>query len=104
MIEGNNWAYLGKTKLYNFLKAEGFTIPRVMRDTEYKKYRGDEWLKCDDVELFAVRGKRISVSVYVYDEATDKRHETEYDCYTLFAGVWKKYYQRIGKTIKIEKV
>ena len=104
MKQEKKWAYLGKTKLYNFLKAEGFNVPRTMRETEYKKYRGDEWLECDDVRIWCVRGKRISVSVYEYDEETDKRHETEYYCYALFGGVWKKHYWRIGNKIGYEKV
>ena len=104
MKQGNKWAYLGKTKLYNFLKAEGFNVPRTMRQFGYEKYRGNEWMKTDDVGIWCVRGKSISVSVYEYDEETDKRHETEYYCYALFEGVWKKHYWHIGNKIGYEKV
>lgn len=99
MDKKSSWAYLGKTKLYNFLKEEGYNVPRTMREMEYHKYRGNEWLNCDDVKIWCVRGKSISVSIYEYDEETDKRHETEYYCYMLIDGIWKKFYQRIGSKI-----
>lgn len=99
-----HWKYLGKTRLYNFLKAKGFTVSFVMRDMEYKKYRGSEFLKGDNVELSAEYGRHICVSVYEYDEELDERIETEYYCFMLVDKIWYKHYSRIGNKIWYEKL
>lgn len=44
--------YQGKRKLYEFLKTHGFAVPNIKK-MRYDFYRGSEWIKCDEINLFA---------------------------------------------------
>lgn len=44
--------YAGKTALYKFLKEHGYDVPK-MKDMRYEKYRGTEWLKYWQLELYS---------------------------------------------------
>ncbi len=97
--------YFGKRYLHNFLTAQGFEPPK-MKDFEYGKNRGDEWIKTDDekkFDLFCVRQKAMYLSVFEYDDSTDKDYETERYGYKLVGGEWKLEYKRIGQRIEVAR-
>lgn len=46
--------YYGKRYLYNFLKEHGYSVP-LLKDMEYKCYRGSEWLKSEPLASFSAK-------------------------------------------------
>lgn len=91
--------YLGIRKLKNWTK-ERFSI----RDKfEYGKFRGDEWLKGEYIDIFCVQGRLIHVSLYQYCEIEEVRKETERRSYYLENEEWVLRYQRSSKNIKVYK-
>ena len=80
--------YQGKRKLYNFLKAQGFTVPK-MKEMQYKFYRGKEWLRCDEIGLFR-NFPNITVTTYAYDEEKDKDIEVGFFSYRNGECVYKR--------------
>ena len=71
--------YLKKTKMYNIAKSvfDILDMP-VLKDCEYRFYRGTEWLRFSSAEydyemcsMFA--GKFLSVETYCYDDNTGNR-------------------------------
>lgn len=80
--------YQGKRRLYEFLKAHGFTVPK-MKEMGYKFYRGNEWLRCDEIGLFSAF-PNITVSTYAYDEETDKDIEVGFFSYRNGECVYKR--------------
>lgn len=91
--------YLKKKYLYNFLVNQGFNDTLKLKDFEYQYYRGDEWLKSDDIDLYCVRQKEIYVSIYLYDEELDKRIETNRYAFHKQNNTWLKTYERKRKVI-----
>lgn len=86
--------YLGKRYLHKFLKAEGFCSP-VLKHMDYGKYRGDEWLKDEFIDIFCFLGNVIFVSELAYDEKRDKFIEISRYRYDLVDGEkWIKTYER----------
>lgn len=93
--------YLGKKKLYDFLKEQGFTVPQ-MKEFRYVRARGDEIfetvLEEQDIELFCVRGVAIYVSLYetfVDSDWNSKRVEVKRLAYHLDENsMWIKHYER----------
>ena len=94
--------YFGKRYLYNFLTSHGFEPPKL-KNMEYGKYRGDEWLRCGTLDLFCIFGQTINVSVLEYDELTDDQYETERHAFGIFGKEWQKTYERIGKKITVAR-
>lgn len=87
--------YLGKSYLHKFLVENGFNPP-MLKSMAYGKYRGDEWLKNDILDVFCVRGKVLFVSELEYNEEKDKfcelaRYRYDFDN----NGKWIKNYQRV---------
>ena len=72
--------YLGKTKLYKFLKDKKYNVPK-MKDMEYEKYRGSEWLKTDEIDLWRNGGK-IYVESYRYTDDGERKkvNRKGYNC------------------------
>ena len=84
--------YLGKSKLHEFLKENGFNPP-MLKTMAYGKYRGDEWLKNDILDVSCIRGKIMFVSELEYNEEKDKFIEISKYRYDLVDGEWKKNYE-----------
>ena len=66
--------YQGKRKLYEFLKTHGFAVPNI-KEMQYDFYRGSEWIKCDEINLFAHSPKYMTVSTFICDEENGKMIE-----------------------------
>ena len=94
--------YFGKRYLHNFLKEKKFSPP-ALKEMEYGKYRGDEWLRCDTLDAFCTYGKMIHVSVLEYDEKKDKHVETERYGFDLANDKWYKTYERKNNEILIAR-
>jgi len=96
--------YLGKTYLHKFLKEKGFNPP-MLKSMAYGKYRGDEWLKNEKIDIYCVRGKAIFVSELEYDEELDMFCEVSRHAYYLDKKVdWIKHYERQGNKILLSRV
>lgn len=96
--------YLGKTYLHKFLKEKGFNPP-MLKSMAYGKYRGDEWLKNEILDINCVRGKAIFVSELEYNEERDKFCEvSRYAYYPDETGEWIKKYERQGNKILVSRV
>ena len=67
--------YAGKKELYNFLKDKGYEVAK-MKEMRYEKYRGTEWLKYYDLDLYSPCRGVIYVTVYGED-AEGKEFEAE---------------------------
>ena len=91
--------YLGRRALYNFLIEKGYEVPKL-KNMEYGKYHGDEWLKCGEIDVFCVRCKFIYVSVFEYIEERDFYFETGRYCYLLKDNKFELGYSRIFKKNK----
>lgn len=89
--------YLGARYLKNWIK-ERFCIKENL---EYGKYRGDEWLKGETIDIFCIQGKLINVSIYSTVNGASK--ETERRSYYLEQEKWILRYHRVGKDVKIYK-
>lgn len=99
--------YFGKRYLHNFLTAQGFEPPK-MKDFEYDKSRGDEWIEnvaCNQkkFDLFCIHQKVMYLSVFEYDDSTDKYYKTECYTYRLVGGEWKLEYKRIGQRVEVAR-
>lgn len=95
--------YLGKRYLYNFLKEQGFSIPEKIKNAEYVKYRGREFLDIvlysaldvKKIEIYCVRAKGMYISILIYDDNSDKYHEIErYSFHRQGDEGWQKTYER----------
>lgn len=85
--------YLGKSYLHKFLIEKGYNPP-ALKYMVYGKDRGDEWLKCDIIDIFCIRGKIIFLSEFAYDEQQDKYIEVSLYCYDSVDGEnWIKNYE-----------
>lgn len=85
--------YHGKRYLYDFLKEHGYDVP-AMQYMKYKQYRGCEWLKYFEIDLYSPARGVIFVTIYGEDENSGK-FQKEYSKYV--DGVLD--YQKInGKT------
>ena len=89
--------YLGTRCLKKWIK-ERFNIKENL---EYGKYRGDEWLKGESINIFCIQGKLINVSIY--SDINGIRKETERKSYYLENEEWILRYHRFGKDVKIYK-
>ncbi len=98
--------YFGKKKLYETLKAKGYKLPK-MKEMEYSKYRGSEWLESSSfderrVRAYAQCGKRITARELLQDMDTGKETEQSLRVYEgddmncVFAT-------RYGKVVKYRK-
>lgn len=86
--------YLGKSYFHKFLIEKGYNPP-ALKYMAYGKYRGDEWLKNDIIDIFCIRGKIIFLSELAYDEQQDKYIEISRNRYDLVDGEkWIKNYER----------
>lgn len=100
--------YFGKRYLHNFLKDNIFDDVPPSTRFEYGKLKGDEWIKnvgYDEkkFDLFCVQQNAIYLSVFEYDESTDKDYETERYGYKRSFGEWKLEYKRIGQRIEVAR-
>ena len=86
--------YLGKKYLHQFLIKKGYNPP-LLKSMAYGKYRGDEWLKNEILDVFCVQGNTIFVSELLFDEELDGFFEISRYRYDLINGEWIKNYERI---------
>ena len=80
--------YQGKRRLYEFLKTQGFTVPK-MKEMKYEFYHGNEWLRCDEIGLFGTFSN-MTVTTYAYDEEEDKDIEVGFFSYRNGECVYKR--------------
>ena len=79
--------------MHEFLKENGFNPP-LMKYMSYGKYRGNERLENDILDVFCIRGKIMFVSELECNEEKDKFIEISRYRYDLIDGEWKKNYER----------
>ena len=84
--------YLGKKYLYNFLKDQGFSIPKL-KDFYYAKWRGDEWIRGEKFFVMSYLGKAISIDVFEFDDLGERYHIESYT-FRPREGKWVKTYYR----------
>jgi len=67
--------YLKKTKIRSILLGLGVPV-LALKDCSYRFYRGSEWLRFDDYEVY-VTGSYMSINRLFYDELEDKYYTLE---------------------------
>lgn len=79
--------YQGKRRLYEFLKSHGYEVPKLS-EMEYSTYRGSEWLKSLEIEVYARSGACVFVTTYEYNEEGERK-EKGYVSYRAGEAVYK---------------
>lgn len=74
--------YYGKRYLYNFLKEQGYDVPKL-KEMSYHFYRGSEWLKSyyEEIKVYSPKRGNICVTLREYDEERECFFEKEYSVY-----------------------